>query len=154
MKNSPFPESVNFGINSPLMNPLLPIHRLMATELVTVAPTTPLGEASTLFGRHRIHHLLVVQDGRLVGVLSTSDYLRLLDHSSTSRTVADIMTTKLAKLDSDDTVRTAANLFRLNRFHALPVMGEDDKPIGILTTHDLIRLLDDEEIELDDYKNR
>ncbi|PPK88213.1 CBS domain protein [Neolewinella xylanilytica] len=136
------------------MNPLLPVRRLMATDLITVAPTTPLGEASALFGQHQIHHLLVVEGGRLVGLLSTSDYLRLLDKSSTATTVADLMSSKLVKLEPDDTVRTAANLFRMNRFHALPVMGKSGEAIGIVTTHDLVRLLDDEEIELKDYRTR
>ncbi|WP_232830069.1 CBS domain-containing protein [Lewinella sp. IMCC34191] len=136
------------------MNPLLPVRKLMTTDLVTVTPTTPLEEASRLFGRHEIHHLLVVDGGQLVGLLSTSDYLRLLAPSTNSRTVADIMSTKLVKIEADDTVRTAANLFRMNRFHALPVMGQAGEPVGMLTTHDLIRLLDDEEVELEDYKNR
>ncbi|MEL6393980.1 MAG: CBS domain-containing protein [Bacteroidota bacterium] len=41
----------------------------------------------------------------------------------------------------------------MNRFHALPVV-EDDKPVGILTTHDLIKLLDAETVELKDYSDR
>ncbi|MGB3800038.1 MAG: CBS domain-containing protein, partial [Lewinella sp.] len=137
-----------------LMNPLLPVSRLMATDLITVSPATPLGEASQLFGKNHIHHLLVVEGSKLVGVLSTSDFLRLLDRTSTATTVADLMTRKLVKLEPDDTVRTAANLFRMNRFHALPVMGTAGEPVGMLTTHDLIRLLDEEEVELEDYKKR
>ena len=136
------------------MNPLLPVSRLMATELITVSPTTSLGEASQLYGQHQIHHLLVVESGKLVGVLSTSDFLRLLDRTSTASTVADLMTRKLVKLEPDDTVRTAASLFRLNRFHALPVVGTAGEPLGIITTHDLIRLLDEEEVELRDYRER
>ena len=136
------------------MNPLLPVSRLMATDLITVSPSTSLGEASQLYGRHQIHHLLVVENGKLVGVLSTSDFLRLLDRTSTAATVADLMTRKLVKLEPDDTVRTAASLFRMNRFHALPVVGTAGEPLGIITTHDLIRLLDEEEVELRDYRER
>ena len=136
------------------MNPLIPVSKLMSTDLITVAPHTPLGEASQLFGRHELHHLLVVEGGKLVGMLSTSDFLRLLDRTSTATTVAEIMTRQLVKVEPDDTVRTAANLFRMNRFHALPVMGPAGEAVGIVTTHDLIRLLDEEEIELGDYRDR
>jgi len=60
------------------------------------------------------------------------------------------MTPNIVKLDPMDTVRTAANLFTLNKFHALPV-EEAGKLVGILTTLDLIHLIDQEEIRLEDY---
>ena len=46
------------------------------TEAVTIAPGARLAEAALLMDRHRISHLLVVDAGRLVGMLSTLDLAR------------------------------------------------------------------------------
>ena len=117
--------------------------------------TTPVTEALSLFEQHRIHHLPVVAaDRTLVGLISQTDITNLVMKSEDqikALGVGDIMVTGLAKLEQTDTVATAANLFMLNRFHSLPVV-EGDKIIGMLTTLDLIKLIDSEEVELEDYK--
>ena len=101
---------------------------------------------------HGIHHLPVVgPTGDLVGILSQSDFLKTLDHDASATTAGELMSTHLAKLEPSDDVRTTANVFALNRFHALPVV-EGKKLVGILTTLDLIRFLDREEVSLGDYK--
>jgi acetoin utilization protein AcuB len=135
------------------MNPLTKISTLMATDLVVVMSSTSLADAKALFDKHNIHHLPVVTpEGQIEGMLSTSDFYRLADQDANPSTVGEIMTRGLAKLESYETVRTAANVFALNRFHALPVV-ENDKLVGMLTTLDLIKLLDNEKIDLADYKN-
>jgi len=127
----------------------------MSTNLITVMSTTPVTDALSLFEQHRIHHLPVVAaDRTLVGLVSQTDITNLVmknEDQIKALNVGDIMTTGLAKLEQTDTVATAANLFMLNRFHALPVI-EGDKIIGMLTTLDLIKLIDNEEVELEDYK--
>ncbi|MEM7572771.1 MAG: CBS domain-containing protein [Bacteroidota bacterium] len=137
------------------MNPLLRVNQIMSTELVTVMPNTPLGLAKELFEKHKIHHLPVVSpEGDLQGMISKSDFLKLLEIDDDSRAglcVGDLMTAGLAKLETDDSVRTAANIFALNRFHALPVV-DGSKLVGVLTTQDLIQLLDNEKVELTDYQ--
>lgn len=133
------------------MNPLTKVAALMATDLITITVHTPLHKAKELFDKYGIHHLPVVGPaGELKGLLSHSDFLKLVGRESGQLTAGDMMISKLAKLTADDNVRTAANVFRLNKFHALPVV-EGEKLIGIITTHDLIRLIDDEEVELKDY---
>lgn len=133
------------------MNPLTKVAELMATDLVTISEHTPLPEAKALFEQYGIHHLPVVGPaGELMGMLSHSDFLKLVGRESGQLNAGDMMVSRLAKLTADDNIRTAANVFRLNKFHALPVV-DGDKLIGIITTHDLIRLIDDEEVELKDY---
>ncbi|MBC6995741.1 CBS domain-containing protein [Lewinella lacunae] len=123
----------------------------MTTDLATVTIHTPVTVAIDLLVRHGVHHLPVLTpEGRLAGILSQSDFLKLSFPGSGLNTVSDIMTAHVAKLEPSDTVRTAANLFTLNKFHALPVL-EEDKLVGIVTTLDLIRLIDQEPIRLEDY---
>lgn len=133
------------------MNTLTKISTLMTTELVKIMTSTPLGEAKELLETHGIHHLPVVDPtGNLVGILSQSDFLKTLDHDATATTAGELMTTHLAKLEPSDDVRTAANVFALNTFHALPVV-EGTKLVGILTTLDLIQFMDQEKVTLGDY---
>lgn len=133
------------------MNLLAKVSTLMTVELVTVTSHTPVAVALGLLTKHNIHHLPVLSPERkLVGMLSHADFLKLPDHGAGMHTVREIMTTGIAKLEPTDTIRTAANLFTLNKFHALPVL-EEDKIVGILTTLDLVRLIDQEEIRLEDY---
>lgn len=124
----------------------------MSTELVTVNPSTPLGEARALLAENSFHHLPVVDHSfRLEGMLSQSDFIK--NYDVREGTVGDLMTSGMAKLETDDTIRTAANVFALNRFHALPVVDNNNKLIGILTTLDLIKLMDNESIDLSDYNS-
>lgn len=134
------------------MNPLTKVSGLMATDLITISEHTPLHEAKELFDKHSIHHLPVVDPtGKLLGILSHSDFLKLVGRESGQLSAGDMMVTKLAKLSADDNIRTVASVFTLNKFHALPVV-DGEKLIGIITTHDLIKLIDDEQVELKDYK--
>ncbi len=127
----------------------------MSTNLITVMTTTPVTEALVLFEQHHIHHLPVVAaDRTLLGLISQTDVTKMVMKSEAEvrvMKVGDIMTEGLAKLEKTDTVATAANLFMLNRFHALPVI-EGEKIVGMLTTLDLIKLVDNEKIQLEDYK--
>lgn len=51
---------------------------LMQTEVVSVPPDRPLAELEELLLKHRIHGAPVVEDGRLVGIVSRSDVIRQL----------------------------------------------------------------------------
>jgi len=134
------------------MNILRKVSEVMSTNLVTVMASTPLTEAKSLFGEYNIHHLPVVTAaGELIGMLSQSDFLKLLE-ADDATIVGDIMTEGLAKLDLHDTIRTAANVLSLNRFHALPVV-DGEKLVGVITTLDLVHLLNNEQIKLSDYNS-
>ena len=104
-----------------------------------------------------MHHRPIVEpDGRLAGTLSQRDPLRLLGRADAEMEgmrspISDIMTGRLAKIEASDYVATAANLFVLNRFHALPVV-DGERLVGMVTTLDLIEFIDAEEVELRDRK--
>ena len=134
------------------MNLLTKVSDLMTTNLVTATVHMPLTEVASLMIKHGIHHLPVLTpEGKLEGIVSNSDFQKALALDTPMNKVGDIMTPNLAKLEPDDTVRTAASLFTLNKFHALPVV-KNEKLVGMLTTLDLIRLIDREETRLEDYK--
>jgi len=64
----------------------LPVHRVMTRAVVEVPPDADPEAAAQAMVNHRIHHLLVTDKGRLVGILSALDLLGLVRTQSKSRT--------------------------------------------------------------------
>ncbi|RMF29821.1 MAG: CBS domain-containing protein [Bacteroidetes bacterium] len=146
------------------MNLLTPVAKLMTTNLITVNPEDSLATVKELFDNNPIHHLPVVRFKKIVGMISKSDLLYFLHGFSQSKTdraieearlrswkAQDIMTTGVAKVESSEPVRTALEVFKVNRFHALPIV-DNDELVGILTPYDIIKALSEEPIRLEDYK--
>jgi len=139
----------------------LPISRIMARPLLTVAPDDALSEAKALLDLKSVHHLLVVERGRMVGILSSADLLKLAllmqpdagpDSSGASESlglkVRDVMQTRVAVVRENASLKEVAHALSLGGFHALPVLAIDDTPVGIVTSSDLVCLLI-EQIERD-----
>jgi CBS domain-containing protein len=89
----------------------------------------------------RIHHVVVTDGGRVVGVLSDRDAggrhgARLRQH----RTVGELMSHPVVAAPPTTPVRRAANLMRGRSIGCL-VVTEDERPVGIVTVTDLLELL-------------
>lgn len=133
------------------MNPDTPIREIMTTNLITVGPDRTVEAIQELFRENEFHHIPVVDRGeRLTGIISKEDVFKLsyvLSLQTTGKKysekeyqslkAADIMTRYPVTLDPDDTVGLAADIFLANKFHALPIV-EDDQLMGLVTTHDLL----------------
>lgn len=146
------------------MNVLIPVAQIMSTNLKTVGPSDSLLVVRNYFRDFNIHHIPVVSYNKILGIISKEDYLNFqhgcvgdkhIEAKENLKLVEwkakHIMTTKLAKLESSDPIRTALEVFKLNRFHALPIV-DNDLLVGILTPHDIIKSLAAETIGLADYK--
>jgi predicted transcriptional regulator len=135
------------------MNLLAPVSEIMTHNPVTIAPEETLKVAEEIFRLYNIHHIPVVFEGVLVGLLSKSDFSFftrafadenydeiLLDVKLQNYKVKSIMTTGLGKLEADDRINVALEIFKQNFIHALPVV-EGDRIIGMVTTLDIIQHL-------------
>lgn len=121
----------------------VPIQRIMTTDPSTVGPDDPASAAESLLGSGDIHHLPVVEDNKVVGIVSSADLLKthLFDKESESLndvTVSQIMTTNPVVLDSRANLRDAAKKLSNGGFHALPIVDPDQVLVGIVTSSDLI----------------
>jgi len=135
----------------------------MTKEVITITPSNTLLEVKHIFDRNTIHHIPVIKDHELVGIVSKSDFLFFLRGFEKSLyekikdmerlktyTVQEVMVTGLAKLEASDPIRNAIEVFKLNLLHAIPIV-EGNTLVGILTTHDIIKALSVEPIALEDY---
>ncbi len=114
---------------------------VMSTDVKSVAPDTPAEVAWTTMTGHGIHHLVVVKDGRVAGVLSNRDAggragAALRRHCA----AADLMSEPAIVAEPSTTVRKAANLMRGRSIGCLVVV-EAGRLCGIVTVSDLLELV-------------
>ncbi|MBK9582562.1 MAG: CBS domain-containing protein [Saprospiraceae bacterium] len=116
------------------------VETIMIKNLITLGPESTVAHAVEIFKSKRIHHIPVVDEGRLVGLITTHDLWNkfVAPDAFGTTVIKDIMSKKLVKLEPDDKVGTAAELFLDNRFHALPVV-KDGMLVGMVTTFDVLR---------------
>ena len=134
------------------MRPDEPVSRIMTETVVAIEVDRPASEVLDCFLQYPIHHLPVVRAGRLVGMLSSADVMKLeffMPRVATqsarfldSRVTIDrVMRTPVIRVSSVTSVAEAAERMVGAGVHALPVVDEDDRLLGIVTTTDVIRSL-------------
>ena len=94
------------------------VETIMIKNLITLGPESTVAHAVEIFKSKRIHHIPVVDEGRLVGLITTHDLWNkfVAPDAFGTTVIKDIMSKKLVKLEPDDKVGTAAELFLDNRF--------------------------------------
>lgn len=122
------------------------IDAIMSTNLITLPPTATLADACDLIGEHRIHHIPIVHDDRLVGLVTLTDvlaatdsFLRDPDHRIHENDIPlrDVMITDIATIDVQASLRQAALFMEKHQIGCLPVMS-NDKLRGIITDTDFV----------------
>lgn len=132
-----------------------PVSSVMTTAIVSIDRDQPLSEAYHALRGASYHHIPVLENDRPVGMLSSTDILRLvydiggssdkmltsmLDHQFT---IDDAMSDDLVTLPESATVHDAAGLLADGKLHSVLVVGDDGAIAGIVTTTDLVRYLRD-----------
>ncbi len=129
------------------------ISSIMTPKLVTVTPETTVDVMQQLLDTHPIHHLLVVEGGKLVGVISdrdilkvTSPYLRTQletnkDLLTLTRTASQLMARKVVTISPKASILDAARTLIENKVSLLPVIDSDDELVGVLSWKDVMRYI-------------
>lgn len=110
--------------------------------LVSVGPDDTVFMALTLLAQHDIGALLVLEGGRLVGIFSERDYARkiiLKGKTSKDTLVREIMSERVSCVTLDETVEECMALMTGKHVRHLPVLGEDNEVLGILSIGDLVK---------------
>lgn len=122
---------------------------IMATNLITLRPEDDIGSAVSLFLKNKISGAPVVDEaGRLVGVLSEKDCMRILlgsffdnDLRAEREVVGDFMTKTVKTIPSTMSVVEVASLFHSTAFRRLPVV-DGDALVGQVSRRDVLRAID------------
>ena len=131
------------------------VRQLLASkpaEVHSIAPDAPVIEALRLMADKGIGAVLVLEGGRLAGILSERDYARkiaLLGRSSADTPVRDIMTAELHTVAPDDSVEHCMQVVTDGRIRHLPVL-ERGELIGLVSIGDLVKaMIEEQQIQLD-----
>ncbi|MBU1360308.1 MAG: CBS domain-containing protein [Gammaproteobacteria bacterium] len=106
-----------------------------------IAPSATVFEAVQLMAQKNIGALLVMEEGRVVGMLSERDYARkivLMARSSKDTLLRDIMSSTVFFVQPHHTTEECMALMTENRIRHLPVM-DDGKVIGLISIGDLVK---------------
>jgi CBS domain-containing protein len=150
---------------------MLTVRDLMTRDVVTVGPATPLKEVASLLVEHDISGLPVVEDGRILGVVSEGDLLvteegldpserrpfgRIFGESESTRrqlakieaqTAGEAMTAPAITIAAERPIMEAAAIMTRTGVNRLPVV-DGDKLVGLISRSDVVRAFarPDEEI--------
>lgn len=110
--------------------------------MVTVGPDETVLAALTLMAQFEIGALLVLDQGKLVGIFSERDYARkiiLKGKASKDTPVREIMSDKVSCVTLSQTVEECMALMTDRRVRHLPVLGAKGEVISILSIGDLVK---------------
>ncbi len=126
------------------MKPLRVVTRLVKSvmnEAITVHPETDVRSAARLMIEKGLNHLPVVDErGVLVGIITSWDVAKAVASGKTGK-VGEIMTKRVITTHPNDAVEVAARKMEAHDISALPVVDENGRVLGIVTSEDLSKLL-------------
>lgn len=129
------------------------VSQLMNRTVVTVTVDDMLSNVKDIFDQVAFHHLLVVEKGKLVGVISDRDLLKAIsdkvdsiaattkDLSCLNKKAHQIMSYTPISLTENSTIKEAVETFNQNTISCIPIINKHGKPIGILSWRDIMKVL-------------
>lgn len=133
------------------MKQKVPVEQIMTTKLVTLTLSDTLYDAEKLFKQYKIRHIPIVENKKLIGILSYSDLLKISyadmvdEEENVSAIVYDmynisqVMAKVLIKALPSDTIKSVTETLAVQSFHSIPIVDEHENLVGIVTTTDLLK---------------
>lgn len=110
---------------------------LVIRDVITISPESTIREAWQIMESEEISGIPVVEDGKLVGIVSRRD-IRALQKNQMDLKVRDVMTSDLVICSEDTSIEEALNLMHEHKVERLPVV-KDGKLVGIITLQDILQ---------------
>jgi CBS domain-containing protein len=136
------PVLVGPGLSDTGDAPLVFARDVMSREIVSISMTADFREALDLLLERQIHVLPVVQQNRLVGVISSRDFLREFSYgelAGSREPVARLLSAKPPESLAPDTMLDEALLAMHETGVACMVVAQGDCPVGVVSQRDIVR---------------
>jgi len=131
------------------------VKEIMTSRIVTVEMDDTLDVVKNIFDHVSFHHLLVIDNGVLVGVLSDRDFFKavspnldsaaetLRDTQTLTKRVHQIMSREVKTVNDSAMLSEVVKLFHAYTISSVPVIDQNSKPVGIVSWRDIMRILID-----------
>ncbi|HUT11471.1 MAG TPA: CBS domain-containing protein [Thermoguttaceae bacterium] len=113
------------------------------TQVFSTTPDAKVIDALRILSEAKIGALLVLEDGKLVGIFSERDYARkiiLEGKQSKDTQIREVMTTEVQCVSAEKTVKQCMALMTKNHFRHLPVL-RDGEVVGMISIGDIVRAI-------------
>ena len=125
-------------------------------QIWSVEPKATIFEALEIMSEKEIGALLVMEDGKLMGIFSERDYARkviLKGKSSKETPVGELMTKKVFYMDPQKTINDCMAMMTAKRIRHVPVI-EDNQVMGIVTIGDVVnQIISEQEVTINHLEN-
>ena len=117
------------------------VSQYMSRSVVTIAPQAEFHWAFDLMRSRRIHHLPVIEDGRVVGIVAERDLLlAAANFGSAEVPVREIMHSPAICVSENAQLKQAARLLVVEHIGSLPVLNARKALVGIITETDIFKV--------------
>ena len=130
------PRMIRYGLDH-----VKSIGSLMVKKVVYVTPSNSIRDVSRKLARYKIGCIAVVQNKKLIGIVSERDLatkLLKLGSNPFKQKVSKIMTSKVFTARKDDSLVKVAGMMQKQHIRHIPVVDDDNSVIGILSMRDLL----------------
>ncbi len=118
----------------------LKIKDVMSKNVETVSSKMPVSSLRDILYKKRISGIPIVNDDKLVGIISIEDFITCLEHGEMDALIEDKMTKNIQSLYADELLVHAVIKFEKYGFGRFPVISRKDKKlVGIITKSDIIK---------------
>ena len=120
-----------------------PISTLETKKPVEVTAEQPVRDAVELMNAHHTGCVLVVEDGKLVGIFTERDLLRIVQEEAdtSSIPVGQAMTAEPDALRPENRIALALNKMSEGGFRHIPLVDGRGRPVGIVAMRDIVRFI-------------
>ncbi|MEX2174465.1 MAG: CBS domain-containing protein [Pirellulaceae bacterium] len=117
---------------------------LQGRQPLIVSPTMPVREVLRLLVDNKVGCVIVVEQGKSVGIFTERDALLKLSENAAdlgSKPISDFMTTSVQSLPPTAKIAFAVHRMALGGFRHIPVVNEKSEPTGIFSVRDILSYL-------------
>ena len=112
---------------------------LMTSKPITIGPDADIREAARLLVSHRIRRLPVVEDNKLIGLISVADLIHAIAQMKIKDEIKDLYTSTTFALWEDTPLPLVGRVMEISGVDAIPILNSDSVLQGIISERDLIR---------------
>jgi len=114
----------------------------MSRPVLTAQPQTEFHLAHELMRHRNIHHLPVLEGGRIVGIVAERDLLLAAAHFGSAHVpISEIMRAPVERVSVRSTLMSAARRLVVKRIGSLPVVDARGQLVGIITETDIFKAM-------------